>query len=288
MDFDWRLVLGLFSWLFKKRGAVSETASDPVPNSLREAVANQPSGHQKPSRARVRWREGSYPMEVVGESNYQRALQRICGKHNRHGHEVLVDAQLLREPQNPHDSNAVAVTINGDKVGYISRDQAVRVSMQMVEDGIDRVTCAAKIVGGWRTNQHDEGSFGVRLAVPNRDWIDFGLGKQNLDSVAKQALQDRLGAKTRPIAADSGPLKGQFLVVWGAPDHGDEAVELAAKGAQVMKSVGKSTTMVVQVNDDLTPGMMNSSVYKKFQERKSVGANIELVTLKNLRARLKR
>lgn len=35
--------------------------------------------------------------------------------------------KLIHEPDNPHDSNAVAVIIAGEKVGYISREENVKV-----------------------------------------------------------------------------------------------------------------------------------------------------------------
>jgi len=37
--------------------------------------------------ASIRWRDGSFPMGAVGGSNYQEALERITGGHNREGHE---------------------------------------------------------------------------------------------------------------------------------------------------------------------------------------------------------
>jgi hypothetical protein len=37
----------------------------------------------------------------------------------------------------------------------------------------EQAEVAAQITGGWRTNQHDEGSFGVKLGIPMRGNIDF-------------------------------------------------------------------------------------------------------------------
>lgn len=222
-------------------------------------------------------------MNAVGESNYQSALRRICGGHSRYGHELEMDALLEREPHNPHDSNAVAVTINGERVGYLPREQAARVATQMAEDGFNRAGCRAKIVGGWRTNQYDEGNFGVRLAVPCWGWIDFGIGKRPPASVTHQG---RKNVPNRPEAAEAGPLKGQHVVIWGAPDDGDEAKELAALGARIMAGVGKSTTIVIHVDNELTPGMMGSSTYRKAQERIADGAELEIVDLKTLRSRI--
>lgn len=80
------------------------------------------------------------------------------------------------EPANHHDPNAIMVKIQGRKVGYLSREQAQRVGQQMREAGLKAATCLARVRGGWRTNQYDEGHYGVNLAIPNLGRIDFGIG----------------------------------------------------------------------------------------------------------------
>lgn len=120
----------------------------------------------------VVWKDGSFPMEVVGESNYQNALHRVCGGFSRQGHDKVVEACLELEPTNPHDDNAVRITISGLTVGYLPRAQAERVASFMRSNGFNPLVCDALINGGWRTNQHDSGFFGVRLGVPNRGAIE--------------------------------------------------------------------------------------------------------------------
>jgi hypothetical protein len=115
-------------------------------------------------------------MEVVGESNYQDALIAICGRHTRQGHDEKYEALLELEPNNQYDANAVRVSISRRKVGYLSREQAERVGGQMRQSGLDVAACNARVRGGWRTNQYDEGHYGVFLSVPNHGWIDFGIG----------------------------------------------------------------------------------------------------------------
>jgi hypothetical protein len=61
-------------------------------------------------------------MEVVGESNYQKALSEILGPHTRAGYDEELGAVIELEPSNPYDSNAVAVKIRGYLVGYLPRD----------------------------------------------------------------------------------------------------------------------------------------------------------------------
>lgn len=270
--------MGLFSWLFG--------SSKPDTGSFRTPVT-QPKTNRFKSGPRIRWRENSYPMDAVGESNYQTALEGLTRGHNRDGHNLLIDAELLREPNNPYDTNAVAVRIGGHTVGYLPREQAVRVASQMRADGIDRATCGAKIVGGWRTNQFDKGSFGVRLAVPNWGWIDFGIGKQAPSKPAAASSAPKRKRTARPKAASNGPLKGHYIVIWGAPSDGEEAEELAQLGAHIMAGVGKSTTKVVYSGSELTPGMKNSRTYAEAQNRIAEGSILEIVSYDALLAELK-
>src|SRR4051794_34514014 len=60
--------------------------------------------------------EGNDHVDAVGESHYQPALLRCCGA--RRGEEVSFGcrARLVPEPNNPYDSNAVAVQVDGEHV----------------------------------------------------------------------------------------------------------------------------------------------------------------------------
>lgn len=157
-------------------------------------------------RANVIWRSGSFPMKVVGESNYQDTLSGICGPHTRNGHNHKTSAIIELEPENLHDNNAVVVKINGRVVGYLPREQAQRVGSQLREEGHSRANCHALIRGGWRTNQYDQGNFGVSLAIPQMGWIDFGTGRTPAD-VATSKSKKREKTK-KPKRSEHGPLLG--------------------------------------------------------------------------------
>lgn len=105
--------------------------------------------------------EGKFDFDIVGESYYQDALSRICGGKREDGHEHYCTAHLVAEPDNPYDRNAVAVYIEGHKVGHIPRAAAPRMakSLRGQTAAVDAV-----IVGGWR-RADDEGSFGVKLDI---------------------------------------------------------------------------------------------------------------------------
>ena len=63
--------------------------------------------------------------EVVGEASYGPAIRRLFGDgFKTDGCEIDVIAQLLPEPDNRHDPNAVKVMCGGFTVGYLGREEA--------------------------------------------------------------------------------------------------------------------------------------------------------------------
>ena len=111
---------------------------------------------------------GFYEIDVVGESHYQRALERICGGRTEDGAQEQVEASLLLEDDNPHDNMAVRIDIEGHTVGYLSRDVAREYRKWLIDMGMHKVTakCDARIVGGWDRGGRDRGHFGVQLDLP--------------------------------------------------------------------------------------------------------------------------
>lgn len=114
--------------------------------------------------------------EVVGESHYQADLEAIAGGKSEEAVELEKWAHLIPEPENAYDRNAVAVYIEGRKVGYLPRVDAETYAFllaQVWEKYKCRGVCRARISGGWRRVHEqkngkawvDEGSFGVKLAL---------------------------------------------------------------------------------------------------------------------------
>ncbi|SRR6266568_417589 len=63
--------------------------------------------------------------EVVGEASYGPAIRRLFGDgFKADGCEIDITAQLLPEPDNRHDPNAVKVVCAGSTVGYLAREEA--------------------------------------------------------------------------------------------------------------------------------------------------------------------
>lgn len=85
-------------------------------------------------------------VQVVGESHYQDALRTLVAKLGSDG---IFTVRLVPEPNNPHDSNAVAVVISdqdGEKVGYLARQIAVTYQQRLLNQK-STVTCPARLTG---------------------------------------------------------------------------------------------------------------------------------------------
>lgn len=104
-----------------------------------------------------------YDQEVAGESNYHAALLSVVGSYSRDGHRHECVATLIAEPENPYDTNAVRVTIEGETVGYLPKKLTTRIASGSVNIGPLPKVVKAGISGGTRTNQHDASDFSVRL-----------------------------------------------------------------------------------------------------------------------------
>lgn len=136
--------MGLFSWLF---------GSD-APQGMQVAdITNGP---------------GTYNVDVVGESHYQKALGSICGGRTEKGHRLKIEALLVPEDDNPHDSKAVRISVQDRTVGYLDRETARSFRKKFAETGLTGVAakCNAIIVGGWDRGGGDRGHFGVKLDLP--------------------------------------------------------------------------------------------------------------------------
>lgn len=117
-----------------------------------------------------------YLVDVVGESHYQSALAAICGPRSEAGEYREVAAHLVLEDNNQYDANAVAVQINGRKVGHLDRANALAFRRWRSSAGHPTadLTCPAVIIGGWDHGDGDPGSYGVvlDLAVPGLELRD--------------------------------------------------------------------------------------------------------------------
>lgn len=104
-------------------------------------------------------------VQVVGEDHHQEALSAICGGRSESGHSLPTTAVLVMEPDNPYDSNAIAVLAGGQPVGYLGRDDALayRPILEALEKRGQVGACQAEIRGGWDRGGGDTGHFGISL-----------------------------------------------------------------------------------------------------------------------------
>jgi hypothetical protein len=98
-------------------------------------------------------RFGDIRVDVVGESHYQPAIRAACGW--KRGTDTLFHcvAELVPEPTNPYDPNAIKVTINGACVGYLPRQEAatlgpaIREAIEQQGSGACRAVIAGHATG---------------------------------------------------------------------------------------------------------------------------------------------
>jgi hypothetical protein len=123
---------------------------------------------------------GTEWLEVKGEASYQGVLESIAGPKNPEGYNFLVQAVLVREPDNPYDSSAIAVyamsprDATAVKVGHIPRDKAALLTPAIERKNAEgrHVALEGYIRGGWLRPGGDEGKYGIWLLY---DPADFGL-----------------------------------------------------------------------------------------------------------------
>lgn len=123
------------------------------------------------------------PVDIVaGESHYESALRRIAGPPRDEGWHVEVDLALQREPDNESDSDAIAVLIDGTKVGYISADVCGKLAPAMEMHGpVPRIGGIPGLVrGGWT----DMPGLGVLMWLHHEE-VSEALAGADLRSIAE-------------------------------------------------------------------------------------------------------
>ncbi len=259
-------------WIARLFGRPAEAANPPkVERPLRSSI--EPPPGPLPKRGHVQWRAGSFPTAVVGESYYQPAIMAQCGAHTRDGVEHECIATIRPDPSNSFDANAVEVLIGGRRVGFLAREDAPRMKEALSALGLGSATCGARINGGWRTNQYDEGHFGVKLAIPGWGPLDFGGGLIHGEERAGPKSERR----PRPTSSGAGPLVGRRIAIMGGAQS-KLADELAALGATIVAGVGKTTTDLIIVGSDrpFTPGVERSRTFLAAKEAAASGGPIRI------------
>jgi hypothetical protein len=143
---------------------------------------------------------GQDDLEVVGELAYQAALWRLCGGTLGDRVRCNVVAVLVPEPTNPYDANAIAVQIDGQVVGYLSRATAQEYlpglqQLMGVRGGY--IALRGVIVGGGYYDdgpgrlgvwlEHSPADFGVH---PASSWSPAAPGHPSSDGVMRTGFTE--------------------------------------------------------------------------------------------------
>ena len=149
---------------FHRRGKKIVARIDTAIDVVRGTTRSTGSVPMEVSRSGAATRRGWREVSVVGESFYRDALRQATRARGVTGGRVRLDvkAALLPEPHNPHDSNAVAVHVDGERVAHLARDIARRYQRALLElqERGRRVEVDAQLVG------HFESNIGVFLRLP--------------------------------------------------------------------------------------------------------------------------
>ncbi|MCI4678869.1 HIRAN domain-containing protein [Rhodoblastus acidophilus] len=92
--------------------------------------------------------DGLFTYRVPSAAHYQSELEAVAGGQRDAKIIFRTNCLLCPDPENPHDSDAVAVRIGGMKVGYIARADNRQILSALSAAGVyDRVQCRAEICG---------------------------------------------------------------------------------------------------------------------------------------------
>ena len=158
---------------------------------------------------------------MVGEGYYQDALTKVTGGRRSHGVDMNCAAMLVPEPTNEYDCDAVAVTINGLKVGYLSHEEA-QFYRPLIDETIKAAgvaTVEARICGGWDHGASNRGSFGVELYFSDR------APSQDQDHEYEDPLPQP--------GADEIRLRGSATLSVSNEEHYQDALLTATDGADL-------------------------------------------------------
>jgi hypothetical protein len=150
-------------------------------NERGQGERQETQGDERPAwmhgRFNVALAEGNEDLDVVGESYYQENLWRLVSPHRRgEGEPVRYDvyAMLVAEDDNPYDANAVAIWIEGFKVGHLSRENACRYrpGLLRLQERYGQPIALEGVIAADGIREDGPGRLGVFL---RHDPADFGL-----------------------------------------------------------------------------------------------------------------
>jgi hypothetical protein len=141
---------------------------------------------------------GDDRVEVVGESFYREALERVAAGA---GPSRVVSAGLRPEPENPYDRNAVRVEIEGELVGHIPRDLAA-----MISDPVAELAKGGPVFAKAELRGEADSELGCGVVL----WVDMRrLGLVVEDDEAGDAVFEAPEAVGAMLNAAPAPVRGK-------------------------------------------------------------------------------
>lgn len=141
------------------------------------------------------------PREVVGESHYRASIKSVTGGAHKEGVKLVTWASLVAEHDNPYDPNAVAVHVDGLKVGHLPRDEtrAFRGVLEQIAANGRVAYCRADIYGGWNRSSRDVGDYSVTLYL---------AGPEKQEELVAVELEGRTRAEVAAARPQMRPGRG--------------------------------------------------------------------------------
>ena len=177
--------------------------------------------------------DGNEDLEVVGESFHQDSLWSLAGGRGDPSRHVRKDiiALLTPEPDNPYDDNAVAVSINGLKVGHLSREDARLYQPGLLalqrSHGRPVALRGAIIGGGIREDgpgrlgvflEHDPEDFGLQRSAPPVSEPGMRTGLSEMLAASISAVSGELGRLSSLPNTDMGAIPALRQLLSHEPD----------------------------------------------------------------------
>ena len=107
---------------------------------------------------------GDEQVDVADSTPYQEVFEKLAGGESKSGAMTAVIALLSREPDHPHEKNAVRIDVGDQTVGYVQKVDAKKIQplMLKLEKAGRPAWVRAWIVGGWEDDPGDD-NFRLRL-----------------------------------------------------------------------------------------------------------------------------
>ncbi|NDK91082.1 hypothetical protein GYA93_16050 [Gordonia desulfuricans] len=153
-------------------------------------------------------------LEIAGESHHRDSFSQLFARADKPlGGVIWRDAELVAEPWNPHDTNAVAVYIDMLSVGYVPAEVAPAIQatvLQLMERG-QRATVEARI---WAIYEHGTWSARVTLEPggdrePEWRYVDRPTWPGRISPDGTERLSDAAVLRRLDEAADAALVDGR-------------------------------------------------------------------------------